>query len=133
MHTVSSSTSYVPATFRCSEHSVFSPKYVSGRALSHQNIFGFDVWNDKQLICYQLFSTPKLQAFKLDAVEPEKWQAWVDEQMSQAETVKPGSNVHITLGLNGTVYRSAVGAPNWVKICQELEPLDSTKTKLTQV
>jgi len=69
---------------------------------------------------------------RLDPVDPESWQKWVDEQMALAD-VKPGSNVHITLGLDGSVYSSGVGAPKWSKMLLDLEPLDSTKTKLTNV
>ena len=68
----------------------------------------------------------------MDAVEPELWQKWVDEQMTSAD-VEAGSNVFITLGLDGSVVTSGVGSPKWTSILLELEPLDSNRTKVTNV
>jgi len=33
----------------------------------------------------------------------------------------------------GSVVASGVGLPRWAATCQELEPLDSTRTKISQV
>jgi hypothetical protein len=62
----------------------------------------------------------------------ERWQEWVDVQMALAG-VEKRANVYITLGLDGSVVSSGVGLPRWAATCQELEPLDSTRTKITQV
>jgi hypothetical protein len=69
---------------------------------------------------------------RLLPVEVERWQEWVDVQMALAG-VEKRANVYITLGLDGSVVSSGVGLPRWAATCQELEPLDSTRTKITQV
>jgi len=72
------------------------------------------------------------KGLKLDALEVEDWKAWINAQMAEAG-VAEGANVYISLGLDGSVVSSGLGAPKWANICQELEPLDSTKTKFTNV
>lgn len=72
------------------------------------------------------------KGLQLEAIEPEEWKAWINAQMAEAG-VAEGGNVYISLGLDGSVVFSGVGAPNWANICQELEPLDSVKTKFTNV
>jgi len=71
------------------------------------------------------------KTLQLTAVDPDSWKEWVEEQMKESN-VPIGQSIYVALGLDGSVVFSGIKGPNWISLCQEFEPLDSTRTKITQ-
>ena len=68
--------------------------------------------------------------WRADAFDAQAWRDWAQQARAQAE-LPPGQPFYVALALDGTVRRSAAGAPKWEDIVDEFQTLTATATKLT--
>ena len=74
--------------------------------------------------------SPSGVAVARDAFDAQAWRDWALQARAQAE-LPPGQPFYVALALDGTVRRSAAGAPKWEDIVDEFQTLTATATKLT--
>lgn len=71
----------------------------------------------------------KGRRFELEPYDKAEWRAWLKSLQDEAKVT--GEHLFVQIQLDGSVRSSGVGQPPWQKFCDDLAPLDSLRTKVT--